>query len=221
MILFAADNHYQAHPGRVLYEATREAYDMEFHEDDWSFFAQPDLAGRYDFLMLNMIAGSCDVPAPGPEAEPHLRAYVQGGGDLLLLHGSSAAFWPWDWWRPVVGFRWVRANDPDGVSASTHPKRPFVLNVAKARHPLCGRLQAVQLPEDEIYINMEQTCAAWVLMTTTTEEGTFPQCYASRTPFGGTVLGYIPGHRPDAVGDPRMVANCCALIEYLLAHRSR
>lgn len=217
MILFAADRHYDVHPGKVLFQAIQDDYEIDFYEDDWSCFAQAGLKDRYDLLMLNMIAGTCDVPPPGPATEPNVRAYVEAGGDLLLLHGSSAAFWPWDWWRPLTGFRWVRANDPDGVPQSTHPKRPYTVRVAKTRHSLCAKLQEVSLPEDEIYIDLEQTCPTLTLMQTTTEEGTFPQCYLCTTPYGGSVVGYLPGHRPDAVGDPSMVANVRRLIDYLLS----
>jgi len=164
--------------------------------------------------MLNLIADTCDVPPPRSEAEPHVRAYVEAGGGFLLLHGASAAFWHWDWWRPLVGFRWVRSDDPDGVEKSTHPKRPFGVEAAKSRHPLGGQLQPVNLPEDEIYINLEQTCPALTLMTTTTDEGTFPQYYVCDTPYGGTVLGYIPGHKPEVVRNPKMVANCRTLMDY-------
>jgi len=34
MILFAADNHYDTHAGRVLYDEIKDAYDLEFHEDE-------------------------------------------------------------------------------------------------------------------------------------------------------------------------------------------
>ena len=217
MILFAADRHYGVHPGRVLYEAIQGDYEIDFYEDDWSCFEQADLKGKYDLLMLNMIADTCDVPPPGEAAEKNVRAYVEAGGNLLLLHGSSAAFWHWDWWRPLVGYRWVRPNDPDGIERSTHPKRPYTVAVAKSRHPLCAGLQEVDLPEDEIYINLEQMGPAMTLMTTKTDEGTFVQCYESQTPWSGTVLSYIPGHRPDVVSDPRMVTNCRTLIDYLLA----
>ena len=217
MILFAADQHYGVHPGRVLHEAIQNDYEIEFYEDDWSCFEQPDLKKKYDFLMLNMIADTCDVLPPRPEAEPNVRDYVEAGGDLLLLHGSSAAFWHWDW---IVGFRWVRGDDPDGVDRSTHPKRPFVVEVAKARHPLCNQLQELSLPEDEIYINLEQTCPALTLMTTTTDEGTFPQCYVCETSYGGAVLGYIPGHKSEVVRNPGMVANCRVLMDYLLAGKT-
>ncbi len=215
MILFAADNHYGQHCGRVLYEALTETAGIEFHEDDWSCFEQPGLADRYDLLICNFIAGTCDVPPPSDTAAANIRAYLETAKPILLLHGASAALWPWDWWRPIVGHRWVRGSDPDGIPASTHPTRPYRLDVAKTRHPLAQRLIPVDLPADEIYINLEQTCPTLALMTTTTDEGTFPQSYVASTPWGGTIAAYIPGHRPDVVRHPLMVANVQTLIDFL------
>lgn len=221
MILFAADRHYDAHCGRTLREAIRPHYDIEFFEDDWTCFERDDLARRYELIVLNMIAGSCDVPFPGPEAERGVRAWAEAGGAFLLLHGSSAAFWHWDWWRPIVGFRWVRGNDPDGVVPSTHPHRPCRLRRAKTRHRLVSRLLELDLPEDEIYIRLEQTCPTMTLLETATDEGVFPVCHENRTPWGGRVLGYTPGHRPEVVASEGMVANCRVLIDDLLANGDR
>lgn len=216
MILFAADRHYDKHPGRVLYEEIADAYAMDFYEDDWSCFEQADLRGKYGLIILNMISGCCDVPPPTANGESQVRAYLEAGGNFLLLHGASAAFWNCDWWRPVVGYRWVRGNDPDGFPSSTHPRRPYALRVSKCRHPLCKKLQEIDLPEDELYIRLEQTCPVMTLMETTTEEGTFPQCYEANTPWGGTMVGYLPGHEAHVVRLAPMVANGRVLIDYLL-----
>ena len=216
MILFAADDHYGSRPGANLYERIKGHYDIRFHENDWSCFEDAALMGDCSLLVLNLIAGTGDVEMPGPKAETQVRAYVEGGRPLLLLHGASAAFWHWDWWRPIVGHRWVRGNDPDGMPPSTHPKRPFTVAVAKSRHPLCSKLQSMDLPEDEIYTDLEQTCPATTLMQTTTDEGTFVQCYETTTPWSGAVIGFLPGHRSDVVARDDMVANCRVLIDYLL-----
>jgi hypothetical protein len=216
LILFAADRHYDVHPGRVLNEKLAADFDIDFYEDDWTCFEGGELSGRYELLILNMIAGSCDVPAPSDEAAAQVRAYMEAGGNLLLLHGASAAFWQRDWWRRNVGYRWVRGNDPDGVESSSHPTQPYRIAPSKTRHPLAASLQAIDLPTDEIYTRLEQVCPAMVLMETTIDEGTFPQCYLSQTEWGGTVLGYVPGHRPDVVGNETMVSNCRTLIEYLV-----
>lgn len=216
MILFAADNHYGQHPGRVLHDMLKDAYEIDFYEDDWRCFDNPDLAGTYDLVILNLISGSCDVPAPADTASAMLQRYVLAGKPLLLLHGASAAFWQWDWWRPLTGLRWVRGNDPDGFASSAHPVRPYQLRRCKTRHPLAERLAEADLPEDEIYIHMEQTCPIMTLLETATDEGVFPQCYEAYAGVPGRILGYIPGHCPDVVGGAPGVANCRVLIDNLL-----
>ena len=216
MILFAADDHYGAHPGKCIYEKVRQSYNIDFFENDWSCFTKYDLENECELIILNMIADTCGVTPPDADAESRLKAYCEIGGSFLLLHGSSAAFWHWEWWRTLQGFRWVRGNDPDNVSASSHPARPYRVNVAKCRHPLCRSLRQIDLPEDEIYIRLEQTSPAMVLMETDTDEGTFPQCYETITPWGGKIIGFIPGHRREVTENENFIANIKILIDYLL-----
>jgi hypothetical protein len=214
MLYFAADDHYNSNPGKMIYEEIKDRHDIKFSENDWSIFSE-GLADDCDLLILNMIADTCGLEKPDAEAEKHVKAYCEKGGNILLLHGGSAAFWHWDWWRPIVGYRWVRPNDPDQVEKSTHPVRPYKVNVSKTRHPLCGKLKDMDLPEDEIYTSLEQTCPAMVLMETTTDEGTFAQCYENITPWGGKIVGFIPGHRESVTRHPDLVHNVNTLIEYL------
>jgi hypothetical protein len=215
-ILFAADNHFKTHAGKVLYEKISAEYDIEFHEDDWTCFNESNLAGKYSLIMLNMISGTCDVPVPDAAAEKNVKEYLETGAPLLLLHGSSAAFSQWSWWREIVGFRWVRNDDPEGFEESTHPVVPFVVEVAKCRHPLCKRLKEVDVPTDELYINLEQTCPTTMLMNTTTELGTFPMCYETISPWDGKIIGYIPGHKKEIVELENNISNCRETINYLL-----
>jgi len=216
MILFAADNHYDAHPGKAVYSKLKPEFpEMKFYEDDWSCFERFDLVKECDLLILNMIADTCNVAPPDEQAEIAVRAYCENGGNLLFLHGGSAAFWPWDWWRSIVGFRWVRGNDPDGMQPSTHPKRPYKVTISKCRHELCDSLVEMDLPEDEIYINLEQTCPVTTIMETTTDEGTFPQCHENLTPWGGKIIGFIPGHSPQVTQLPALIDNITVLINYL------
>lgn len=216
MIYFFADDHYQSYPGRTIREHLGNDYEIKFYENDWSVLSAPDGLHDCSLLILNMIADTCGNPVPDALAEKNVRSYCERGGRLLLLHGSSAAFWPWAWWRQLVGWRWVRGNDPDGVTASTHPTRPYAVTVAKSRHPLCSRLQNMNLPADEIYIRLEQVGPAWTIMETTTEEGTFPQVYETVTPWGGRLIGFIPGHAPAVTADPVLLANLRETINYLL-----
>lgn len=144
-----------------------------------------------------------------------VRSYLERGGDVLLLHGSSAAFWMWDWWRPLVGERWVRPNDPDGMEASTHPKKPYLVTRSKTRHPLAARLREMNLPTDEIYTNLENTCPCMRLMETHIEEGTFVQCCEAISPWGGRLVSFIPGHEPAVTSNPDLITNIVTIIDYL------
>ena len=169
-----------------------------------------------ELVMLDMIGGTCGQVHPGEGAERAMRRWCEAGGDLLLLHGSSAAFWQWEWWRNIVGFRWVRPGDPDGVVPSAHPKHPCRVEVAKVRHPLAKLLRPLELPCDEIYINLEQVSPTVTLMETRIDEGVFPQCYETVTPWGGRILSFIPGHLPEVTGNPDLVHNITVLVDYLL-----
>jgi hypothetical protein len=216
MIAFFADNHFKARPGFHLNQQLPEELDIAFHEDDLS--PLPGLLARDDcaLLILNWISDTSGNAHPGGEIERPLRAYLEAGRPLLLLHGASAAFPRWAWWREIVGLRWVRPGDPDGFSPSTHPVRPYAVTVSKTRHPLAAQLVPFSLPEDEIYIELEQTAAVSVLLETRIDEGTFPQAYLARTRHGGLLAGFIPGHAPAAFNVPELVADVRTLIRHLL-----
>lgn len=218
MIYFFSDNHYNAHPGKVLYDALPEALrsQIRFYEDQWDELEDGAWEKECDLLILNLIGDTCGQPHAGDGAEQAVRRYLESGRPLLLLHGSSAAFWQWDWWRQLAGLRWVRPNDPDNVEPSTHPVTPCRIEVAKTRHPLAARLVSFELPEDEVYINLEQTAPVSILMTTHLEQGTFPQCCEAISPWGGKIVSFIPGHNPECVRTPALVANAKMLISYLL-----
>lgn len=217
MIYFVADDHLGVRPGAMLHQVLCERYRMAFYENDLSCFASPDFARDCQLLVLNVIAGIGTTRFAGPDEERGVRAYLETGKPVLLLHGATAAFWHWDWWRPIVGYRWVRANDPDGVATSYHAVKPYCVEVAKSRHPLCRKLQRMDLPEDEVYIWLEQTCPTMTLMETTVVEGIFPQCWEAMTPWGGRLIGFPPGHRKEVVQDETFVANISALIDDLLS----
>ncbi|MGC3990861.1 MAG: ThuA domain-containing protein [Chthoniobacteraceae bacterium] len=215
MIYFLADDHYGMRPGAKLFEVLNDRYSFVFRENNLHCLTEPEFR-KCQLLVLNLIAGTGGAVLPGAAIEHPLRAYIETARPLLLLHGASAAFWHWDWWRSIVGYRWVRNEDPDSFPASTHPTRPYQVKIAKCRHPLCKKLSPLDLPEDEIYIHLEQTTAAMTLLETTTDEGTFPQAWETMTPWGGRIIGFLPGHRREVVTHPDVVANVSTLIDYLL-----
>lgn len=215
MILFASDNHYDNRPGAAVYDCIRDDYEIAFFEDDWGCFSEENLEGCH-LLILNMIGDTCGLPHPDSVAEKVIKQYMESGRPVLLLHGSSAAFWKWKWWREIVGFRWVRPEDPDGVAASWHPVRPYKVVKSKSRHALISNLRDLDLPSDEIYISLEQVSPAITLMETYTDEGVFPQCYETVTPWGGRMLAFIPGHAEVVTTHPDVIHNIKVLIDDLL-----
>ena len=217
-ILFVADDHYDSRAGERICGALSGNLDIAFYENDWSAFTKRNLADTYDLLILHMIAGTCGNAMPNAAVEEQVKAYCEQGKNLLLLHGASAAFWHWEWWRRIVGLRWVRGNDPDGVPPSTHPRRPYQVDIVASSHPLASRLRPLALSTDEIYINLQQVSPEiTVLMETKTEEGVFPQCYECATPWGGRILGFIPGHDKAVTTHPDLIFDVEALIRDLLA----
>ena len=128
MIDFFADNHYDAHPGRVIFEHLPERLRrrIRFDEDDWRRLETGGWIDDCELVVLHLIGGSCGVAHPGPGAERAMRAWCERGGDLLLLHGASAAFWQWPWWRTIVGrragnaapCRWKKRSVPPTWSAT-------------------------------------------------------------------------------------------------------
>lgn len=219
MIYFFADSHYNTHAGQHIFQHL--SCDLKeqtaFFEDDFHLLEEGSWEPKCDLLVLHLIGGTCSLPHPGPEAEKAVRAYCERGGNLLLFHGSSAAFWQWEWWRSITGVRWVRPNDPDGVERSTHPHGPCVVKVCKCRHELTEKLSSFELPEDEVYTGLEQTQPALILMTGLIEGESFPQCTLSSTPWGGKVINFIPGHKEECVTHPVLSQNINVLMRYLLA----
>ena len=218
MIYFFADDHYESHPGKVVFEHLPAELKgrIAFYDNEWDVLEHADWDCDCELMILNMIGATCNQPHPGAEAEKRVLRYLERGGNALLLHGSSAAFWMWDWWRPLVGERWIRPNDPDGMPASTHPKKPYFVKRSVTRHALARELREMDLPEDEIYTNLENTCPCMRLMETQIEEGTFVQCCEALAPWGGKLVSFIPGHYPQVTSHPDVTANIATIVNYLL-----
>ena len=218
MIYFFADDHYGAHPGKNIFEKLPGDLkkNITFVENDWTLLESGKWLDDCELLILNMIGATCNLPHPNENAEKAVRSYCEKGGNALLLHGSSAAFWQWDWWRRIVGLRWVRPNDPDNVVPSVHPVKPYSLRITKNSHPLSSKLVPFALEADEIYTELEQVSPVFVLMDTFIEEGVYPQCAETITPWNGKFVSFIPGHSVEAASNPALIQNITAIINYLI-----
>ena len=218
MIPFFADDHYDSHPGRVIFEGLPQKLreKIRFYENDWEALSNGEWLKDCQLLVLHMIGGTCDQPHPDQRAEEHVRRWCEKGGNLLLLHGSSAAFWQWEWWRRAMALRWVRGNDPDGMEESFHPVHPYAVKKTSSTHPLTARLRELDLPKDEIYAHLAEQLPFDCLMDTDIPEGHFPQCVIAATPWGGQAIHFLPGHYPEGAGNSDLLYDVQILMEYLL-----
>ena len=219
MIFFFADDHYQTRAGARIFGNLPGDLRCRsvFRENDFSLLESGAWECSCELLVLHLIGGTCSLPHPGPGAEAAVRRYCARKGPMLLLHGSSAAFWQWPWWRRITGMRWVRPKDPDGVERSVHPSASCRVRLSKYRHTLTAQLVPFELPEDEIYTALEQTGPLWTLMECDVNGRTFPQCTESFTPWGGRVINFLPGHRAECVNSPGLTADAELLCRYLLS----
>ena len=72
------------------------------------------------------------------------------------------------------------------------------------------------MPKDEIYIELEQVSPAMVLMDTRIEQGVYPQCTETITPWGGKILSFLPGHASEVTSSEPFIANVSEMIRYLV-----
>ena len=221
MIYFFSDSHFDKHCGANLFNRFPAELKVRtvFTENQWDILESGSWEKDCELLILNMIGTTCGQPHAGEAAEAAVKRYVERGGNILMLHGSSAAFWHWEWWRKICGFRWVRPNDPDNVERSIHPVRDFTVTPAKCRHALITKLQPFTLENDEIYIRCEQTLPMTVLMETNTDEGIYPQCVECINPYGGKQIIFLPGHKVESFDNKEFIADNLILIDYLLENR--
>ena len=213
MIKFCADNHYGAHCGAILNKELQKHYDIDFYEDNFSCLE--DLTDC-KLLILHMISGTSGNEVPGNEIAETVHNYLRKGGNILLLHGSSAAFWHWPWWRQIVGHRWVRKMDPDDIPQSTHPIKPYEVTLCHGSHPLQKKLSALSLPADEVYIDLYQESPTIDLMESIVNERRYVQCWINQTPWGGDFIGYLPGHDQAVLAKEDFISNMRTLIDYLV-----
>ena len=75
----------------------------------------------------------------------------------------------------------------------------------------------MDLDNDEIYINLEQTCPTVDLMETHYDGRRYVQAWSHKSPWGGEITGFLPGHAPEATTHPDLVRNVKVLIDDLLA----
>jgi hypothetical protein len=201
LILFG-DRHYGAWPARAQAELLRPLCRLTYIEEDYAALAAALAAQPRAALAFNSIAGTPGNATVPAELEAPLRRHLEAGNDLWLLHGGSAALWPWAWWRELMPLRWVRGSDPDGKAPSTHPIVPLRLRPTASGLAGCPGLRREDLPADELYIRLAEQGPHEVWLMVEHEGVEWPQAYVAKTPWGGRLRGFIPGHAASVLGHP-------------------
>ncbi|MCH6255100.1 ThuA domain-containing protein [Puniceicoccaceae bacterium K14] len=213
-ILFLGDNHYKSFGSKALAQCLEDELDLTYVEDSYGQFLEEEDLSKFDVFMISAIGDTPGSPHASEKAGERLKERLKAGASLMLFHGGSAAFWRWEWWRKIVGLRWVRPNDPVGVAASTHPVVPYALECVASEHPLSEVLQRMDTPRDELYIELEQTTDIYPLMESSYDGKTYVMAYESQADWGGKILGYLPGHDVEVASHSITVANVKAMLEY-------
>lgn len=113
--------------------------------EDPKFLASPEL-DTYDAVVLHFM--DWEQPDPGAEARANLRAFVENGGGMTVVHFACGAFQEWPEFRDLAGRVWdpaLRGHDPHGA---------FRVDIVKDDHPITKGMASFETT-DELY-----TCLA-------------------------------------------------------------
>jgi len=113
--------------------------------EEMQFLASAEL-NDYDVIVLHFM--DWKQPDPGPKARENLRAAVEGGKGLVLVHFACGAFQEWPGFIDLAGRVWdpkLRGHDPRGA---------FQVEITDVDHPITRGMKSFEVT-DELY-----TCLA-------------------------------------------------------------
>jgi hypothetical protein len=177
---------YEMFSGRSEYAITVNPHPRAF---------RPWLSKRVDVLVLYDMADVTD------EAErKYLRAFLESGKGMVVLHHAIASNQQWPWWcEEVAGGRYVLKAE-GGVPASSY-KHDVDFEVRPvAPHPVLEGVGAFRI-RDEAYKNLWISPKVKVLLETANPDNDRPMAWIS--PFPKSRVIYIQlGHGGDAHRNP-------------------
>ena len=149
---------------------------------------------RYDVVVLYDQALE-----PADAVRQNVQAYLEHGGGLLVLHHGILNFEDSDWFRDVVGGRYL-LNPKDGVPASTYlHDQDLDLRVATP-HPITRGVELTRI-HDETYKGMWIAKTNTVLLVTNNPTSDPPVAWISA--YAKARVVYIQlGHGSEAHHDP-------------------
>ncbi len=125
-----------------------------------------DVAFRWDLRKNWDVIVFYDLTEEIEETErAHLKAFVEGGKGLVILHHALADYGGWEWWwREVVGGRYVMKGE-GGLAATTYHRDQEVEIEPAREHPITAGLGKFQLT-DEVYKQMWRAAGSKAILTT-------------------------------------------------------
>lgn len=130
------------------------------HETTTEAAFRRDVRSRYDVVVLY------DMPATlGAAGRANLKAFAESGKGLVVLHHALCSHNDWDWYRDMVGARYL-VEAQGGRPASTY-RHDETIPLAVARpHPITAGVALTEI-FDETYKGMWLAPGNSVLLTTT------------------------------------------------------
>jgi len=151
-------------------------------------------APRYDVVVLYNMALQ-----PAASVQQNVQAYLEHGGGLLVLHHGILNFEESDWFRDVVGGRYL-LNPKDGMPASTYLHDQDMDIRVVASHPITRGVSLTRI-HDETYKGMWIAKTNTVLLTTTNATSDPSVAWVSAYPKARVVYIQL-GHGAEAHHDP-------------------
>jgi type 1 glutamine amidotransferase len=156
---------------------------------------QNDLRGKYDVLV--MYDFSRDLFETGKK---NLRAFVEGGKGIVVLHHALLNYQDWPWWYDEVVGGSYRLKPEGGAPSSTVKNDQQIFVTPAAAHPITAGIGPFQIV-DETYRRMRFSPQARALLTTDNSNSDpwlawIGPCKTSR------VAAIQLGHGPSAFGHP-------------------
>lgn len=139
-----------------------------------------DIRKDWDVLVLYDLTSEI-----GEKEKVNLKAFVESGKGIIVLHHALADYNEWEWWwRDVVGGRYLLKNE-DGRLGSTYRQNQEVEIEAEPDHPITAGLGRFILT-DEVYKLMWHSPKARPILTT-------------KHPFSDPILGWISAYERSRV----------------------
>ena len=138
------------HPHETAFYSLFEGYhDLGWVENNSSSLAfQQDIRGKYDLVI--MYDFSRDLDDVGKQ---NLRAYVESGHGVLVLHHAILSYQKWPWWyEEVVGGRYLLDDEGNTPRSRAQGSREFFVTPA-GDHPITSGIGPFHL-WDETYKGM-------------------------------------------------------------------